>query len=124
MCTTPLSMSISRRPLPGSPLHTTHTGFGNTTAVSLGAAINATKNLMVGADVWMLQATKKVTNVAGTDTNKLGTEIDAKINWKMYENLSFNTTIGYFMPGDAYKVLDVLTGRPRMETLQLRSSLY
>jgi hypothetical protein len=82
---------------------TTGTGFGNTTAISLGAAFNASKNLMIGADVWMLQATQEVSLNGGALSDKLGTEIDAKINWKMYENLTWNTTIGYFMPGDAYK---------------------
>jgi hypothetical protein len=81
----------------------THTGFGNTTAVSVGAAFNVSKNLMIGADVWMLQATEDVSLNGATPSNKLGNEIDAKINWKLYENLTWNTTIGYFMPGDAYK---------------------
>jgi hypothetical protein len=80
------------------------TGFGNTTALSVGAGFNVTKNLMVGADVWLLQATEKITPASGADTNDMGTEIDAKVNWKMYENLTWNTTIGYFMPGDAYKI--------------------
>jgi len=83
---------------------TLHTGFANTTAFSAGAAFNVTKNLMVGADAWMLQATQKVTPASGADTNDLGLEIDAKVNWKLYENLTFNTVIGYFMPGDAYKL--------------------
>jgi hypothetical protein len=83
---------------------TTGTGFGNTTAISLGAAFNASKNLMISADVWMLQATEEVSLNGAALSNKLGTEIDAKINWKMYENLTWNTTIGYFMPGDAYKI--------------------
>jgi len=84
------------------------TGFGNTTAISLGAGFNVSKNLMVSADVWMLQATEKITPYTGApasaDSTALGNEIDVKINWKMYENLTFNNTIGYFMPGDAYKI--------------------
>jgi hypothetical protein len=77
----------------------TGTGFGNTTAVSLGAGFNVTKNLMIGADAWLLKATQKVTNKAGVDTDDLGTEIDAKVNWKLYENLTWNTTIGMSMEG-------------------------
>lgn len=84
---------------------TTGTGFGNTTAISVGGAFNVSKNLMVGADLWLLQATSKFAPYAGAaDTSDLGTEVDAKVNWKMYENLTWNTTIGYFMPGDAYKI--------------------
>ena len=84
---------------------TTSTGFGNTTAISLGAGFNVTKNLMVGADLWYLQATEKVTPYVGaTASSDIGNELDVKINWKMYENLTFNTTVGYFMPGDAYKI--------------------
>ncbi|OGW35471.1 MAG: hypothetical protein A2X58_13615 [Nitrospirae bacterium GWC2_56_14] len=84
----------------------TGTGFGNTTAISLGAAFNASKNLMIGADVWMLQATEKVAlhpTAPAEVSSDLGLEVDAKINWKLYENLTWNTTIGYFMPGDAYR---------------------
>jgi hypothetical protein len=82
-----------------------HTGFANTTALALGAGFNVSKNLLISADAWMLQSTEKVNFVAGVaDSNDLGTEVDAKINWKMYENLTWNTTIGYFMPGDAYKI--------------------
>jgi len=82
-----------------------NTGFANTTAISLGGAYKVSKNLMVGADVWYLQSTEKVNfGVAGVaDSSDLGTEIDAKVNWKLYENLTWNTTLGWFMPGDAYK---------------------
>jgi hypothetical protein len=82
----------------------TGTGFGNTTAVSVGAGFNVSKNLMIGADIWWLAATEKVVNGAGDEVSDLGLEIDAKVNWKLYENLSLNTSIGYFMPGDAYKI--------------------
>jgi hypothetical protein len=78
-------------------------GFCNTTAISAGAMFAATKNLSVGADVWVLQATEKVAPAVGDDTTDLGTEIDAKINWKLADNLSWNWNIGYFMPGKAYK---------------------
>jgi len=79
------------------------TGFCNTTALSVGAMFAATKNLSIGADAWLLQATEKVSDktsaVAGSTTNELGTEIDAKINWKLADNLTWNTNLGYLDPG-------------------------
>jgi len=84
-----------------------HTGFDNTTAVSVGAGFNVTKNLMVGADAWWLKATENVSLNGAALSDDLGTEIDAKVNWKLYENLTFNTVIGYFMPGKAYDTATV-----------------
>lgn len=83
-----------------------NTGFCNTTAVSAGAMFAATKSLNVGLDIWYLQATEKIQSRFDDSTSSaLGTEIDAKIQWKLYDNLSWNWDIGYFKPGDALKKL-------------------
>jgi hypothetical protein len=79
-----------------------HTGFQNTTAANIGVSFAATKSLNLGVDYWYLQATEDVNSGAG-DSNKLGSEIDAHLNWAMYDNLSWNWQLGYFKPGDAYK---------------------
>jgi hypothetical protein len=91
-----------------------HQGFSNTMAAGLGAMFNVSKALAVGANFWYLQATEK-TNIdldgAGTAYNttgiaasdKLGTEVDVMINWKLYDNLTWNWVLGWFDPGDAYK---------------------
>jgi len=94
----------------GSVAGLTHTGFANTSAVSLGVSAQASKSLNVGLDLWYLQATEDIINGAGESSNKLGSEIDAHINWAMYDNLSWNWQIGYFKPGDAYKGIDPVTG--------------
>jgi hypothetical protein len=87
-----------------------NTGFVNTTALSAGAMFAATKNVKVGADVWLLQATEKTNLVAGANagelSNAVGTEIDAKIQWKLADNLQWNWVLGYFMPGGVYKGAD------------------
>jgi hypothetical protein len=80
-----------------------HTGFANTTAANIGVSFAATKSLNVGVDAWYLLATEDVVNGNGESTDKLGTEIDAHLNWAMYDNLSWNWQLGYFIPGDAYK---------------------
>lgn len=72
-------------------------GFANTTAVSVGVGYKLGDSLSVSLDYWMLQATEKI-----DDESAIGSEIDAKINWKLYDNLTWNWTIGYFTPGDAY----------------------
>ncbi len=79
-------------------------GFCNTTAASVGAAFAATKSLTIGADYYFLQATEKVSNkksgIAGETTNDLGQEVDVIVNWKLYDNLTWNWTLGYLTPGD------------------------
>jgi hypothetical protein len=78
-----------------------HQGFCNTTAISVGAMFAASKTLGIGLDLWFLQSTEKVADkVAGSGTtNEIGTEIDAKVNWKLYDNLTWNWVLGYFDPG-------------------------
>lgn len=84
----------------------THSGFCNTTALSAGVMANVAKSLAVGVDLWFLQATEKIRSAFdGSDSSDLGAEIDAKINWKLYDNLSWNWQIGYLKPGKAFKKL-------------------
>jgi hypothetical protein len=86
-----------------------HTGFANTTALNVGATFAVAKSLSIGADLWYLRATEAVALNGATDSlgnsatsRKLGTELDLKVNWQMYDNLSWNWEFGYFKPGDAY----------------------
>ena len=79
-----------------------HTGFCNTTAIGAGVSYAAAKSLSVGLDAFFLQATEKVAdkkNGTGT-TSDLGTEVDLKVKWKLYDNLSWNWDLGIFMAGD------------------------
>jgi len=78
-------------------------GFVNTTALSGGAMFAATKNLKVGADLWLLSATEKVNVSNGAAASDVGTEIDVKLNWKLADNVNWNWTLGYFIPGAIYK---------------------
>jgi hypothetical protein len=78
-----------------------HTGFCNTTAVGAGVSYAAAKSLTLGLDAFFLQATEKVAdkkNGTGT-TSDLGTEVDIKVKWKLYDNLAWNWDLGYFTPG-------------------------
>jgi len=86
----------------------THTGMSNTTVESVGAMFHAAKSLDLGADVYFLQATQK-TNVAltgagaGALATNIGTEVDLHVNWKLYDNLTWNWDLGWFGPGAVYK---------------------
>jgi len=86
----------------------THTGMSNTTVESIGAMFHAAKSLDLGADVYFLQATEK-TNVAltgggaGALATNIGTEVDLHVNWKLYDNLTWNWDLGWFGPGAVYK---------------------
>jgi hypothetical protein len=105
---------------PGVNAGSLHTGFDNTSAISLGVSAQVSKSLNVGIDGWYLQSTEDVINGLGESTKKLGDEIDAHINWAMYDNLSWNWQIGYFKPGDAYKnvVAGVETGKDAATGIQ------
>jgi len=80
-----------------------NTGFSNTTAISAGAMLAATKSVSVGLDVWYLQATEKCVSVKDPTaySKDAGTEVDAKINWKISDNLAWNWDLGYYKPGAA-----------------------
>ena len=91
---------------------TKYSGFTNTTAISVGAAFDAAQSLKISADLWYLQATEKtnvtMTGNAGANkvlslSNDIGTELDIAVNWKLYDNLTWNWNFGYFKPGAAYK---------------------
>jgi hypothetical protein len=78
-----------------------NSGFCNTTALSVGADFKVNDMITVGADLWMLKATEKV-DAAGGLTDELGNEIDVKVNLKLADQLTWNTTYGMFMSGKAY----------------------
>lgn len=80
-----------------------NTGFANTTALSLGADFKISKMFTVGADLWMLKATEKVSINGDPADTELGNELDVKFNVALYDQLSWNTTYGMFMPGKAYE---------------------
>jgi hypothetical protein len=80
-----------------------HQGFANTTVISLGAMFAVGKSLNLGLDVYDLIATEKILNGMGEESDEIGIEVDAKVNWKLYDNLTWNWDFGYFMPGKAYK---------------------
>ncbi len=87
-----------------------NTGFANTTAISAGAMVKLSKSVVVGGDVWYFMATEKANinpATGGYGTGSLsrdaGTEVDLKANWQLYDNLSWNWTLGYFKPGNVYR---------------------
>ena len=82
-------------------------GFVNTTALSVGAMVDVLKNLAVGADVYYLRATEAVVlngNTSANPSRDLGWEVDAKLNWKITKDVSWNWQVGYFAPGGAYNL--------------------
>jgi hypothetical protein len=73
-------------------------------AASLGGEFKISKSVAVGLEYWYLQAVEDVAiNGFSALSNKLGNEVDANINWKLYDNLTWNWRFGWFKPGDAYK---------------------
>lgn len=87
-----------------------NTGFANTTAIGAGVMFAAAKSLGLGLDAYYLKATKKIVSPyeagplgTGAESDKVGFEVDAHVNWKLYDNLTWNWDLGYFKPGDAFK---------------------
>lgn len=80
-----------------------NTGFSNTTVISAGAMFAVTKSLNIGLDIYDLMATEKIVNGQGDESDEVGIEVDGKVQWKLYDNLSWNWDLGYFKPGKAYK---------------------
>lgn len=93
-----------------------HTGFANTTAISAGADMKIGP-VVVGGNIWWLSATEDTNLRGATDAlgapvyeSDLGIEIDARVNWKINDAVSLNTTLGYFIPGDAYMRDGIVAG--------------
>jgi hypothetical protein len=80
-----------------------NTGFSNTTAISAGAMFAATKSLNLGLDIYDLIATEKIVNGMLEESDEVGIEVDAKVQWKLSDNLAWNWDLGYFKPGKAFK---------------------
>jgi len=96
----------------------TYLGFSNTTALSAGVMVQATKSIAVGFDTWWLQATEYPTanNAQGyaqsaalnspnsnANSKDLGVETDVKVNWQISPNLSWNWQFCWFATGPAYR---------------------
>jgi hypothetical protein len=85
-----------------------HQGLCNTTVLSVGASFAAAKSLTLGANAYFLQATEKMASkkTAGETSSDLGTEVDLQVNWKLYDNLTWNWNLGWLKPGDALGIDD------------------
>jgi hypothetical protein len=78
-------------------------GFANTQALGIGAGYKVSKQIAIDFDAWMLTANEKVSLNGGTASDKLGTELDLKLTWTPYDQVSWYVNYGMFMTGDAYK---------------------
>jgi hypothetical protein len=97
----------------------TYLGFANTTALSAGLMVQASKSIAVGFDTWWLQASEYPTAYnqtsktfvsatlngvsAKANSKDLGVETDVKINWQISPNLSWNWQLCWWSIGNAYK---------------------
>ncbi len=78
-------------------------GISNLTAVQIGAKHKTTEKLSLDGTVTYLQATEDVAIRGGKADSDLGTEIDARIKYKLSKNLTYFIEGGYLLAGDAYK---------------------
>jgi outer membrane protein W len=74
-------------------------GLRNTTYFNIGVDYNASKDLSLSLDGYIIKATE---DVAGEDD--AGWEVDAKIKYALAKNLTYQIDAGYFDAGDMYEV--------------------
>ncbi|HBG92431.1 MAG: hypothetical protein A3J81_06300 [Nitrospirae bacterium RIFOXYB2_FULL_43_5] len=85
----------------------TNTGIANTTYFKAGVAANLTKDLSANVNYYVLRATKANSGTAinGLTTHtskKIGSELDAKITYKLDKNLVYYVEGGYLWTGTFY----------------------
>lgn len=87
-------------------------GLTNTTYVNVGASVKPIADLKISADAYYLIASKKVLNGAGDETNKLGFEVDGKVEYQVASNLVYFMEAGILVAGDAYDSADENSDNP------------
>jgi len=93
----------------------TNTGIANTTFLNLGVTAGLTKDLNVMLDYYVLRATKAnsgsaINGSSSPETHtskKIGSEIDAKITYKLDKNLVYFVEGGYLWTGAFYDTTTV-----------------
>ncbi|MDI6744562.1 MAG: alginate export family protein [Thermodesulfovibrionales bacterium] len=86
-----------------SALGAANTGIANTTFIKLGASGDVTKNLNLIANYYILRATKAVSTSGTYNSKKIGSELDAKITYKLDKNLVYFVEGGYLWAGEFFK---------------------
>lgn len=82
----------------------------NIWAGNVGVTIKPMDKLTIDADVWYAELAEE--NAAG-DTD-LGVELDAKVGYKLYDNLTAEAIFAYLISGDATGDEDVIEGGVRL----------
>ncbi len=95
-----------------SALGAAGTGLANTTYYKLGLKGDLTKDLNLAANYYILRATKEVGTGAYNSKN-IGSELDAKVTYKLDKNLVYFVEGGYLWAGDFYKnITTTANGEP------------
>ena len=85
------------------------TGIANTTVYNLGVDVNPTPELSASLDGYILRATETGAwrdLIGGSVSKSVGSEVDAKLNYKIAKNLSYFVEAGVFFPGNFYRDTD------------------
>jgi hypothetical protein len=88
------------------------TGLANTTYVNVGASTNVNPDVKVSGDLYWLQASEKLSNAAGLDSEDIGWEIDTKITYQIDSNLVWYVEAGYLFADDFYRNVTGATVEP------------
>jgi len=79
-------------------------GLANTSYIKLSVGVSPLEAMSAGMDVLVLNASEQL--VKGQD-QFLGVEIDAHMNYDIYDNLALELEGGYFIAGDWYEYGDI-----------------
>jgi hypothetical protein len=91
----------------------TNTGIANTTFINAGVTADLTKDLNAVVDYYILRATKvnSAASINGLTTHlskKVGSELDAKLTYKLDKNLVYFVEGGYLWTGTFYNSTTVI----------------
>ncbi len=82
-------------------VNTTKTGLNNTQYLKFYASTKATPKVSVSGAIFILKGVKKLSTTY--KSKNIGTEIDAKVKYKLAKNVTYYVEGGYLIAGNMYK---------------------
>jgi len=117
----------------GAPNTRGYREFENTTLFQINATYNVKKNLKAFVSYTYITATQPIhewstdesgnTTIGPNSSSDIGTEVDFKVDYKIYNNLIFTVRGGMFTPGDAAGYLINGTNKYNENVKELKTTL-
>lgn len=98
---------------------TSTAGICNTTLYNLGLDTELAKDVKLALDAYILRATQTAANTS----KKVGSEVDAKITYKVSKGLTWTILAGFFSPGKYYEDAGIVAAGAKKTATAARSDL-